>query len=594
MYGSPYQTTLDPEVNRNITYGATNKAVQQYLRVIGENIIPKGKQDSINQAIQSLFEEGFTVMSPDGTHKLDSQKIYQALWRTASRMKPLDFQIHGSGRPQFVEDIATDGIATVMDRGGYAASLRDKMGAFFNLLMYGDGFIQVGATPDGNSEVPIVFNSIANTNVYVDNYATAIRTKGWGRNASKMVVIFSYSWGDFCDTWPEGAKKASIGKIPRGLDIKDLARTMEQDVSLEDEIEVAYGYDMVNKNFTVFAGSACTVLEESNGDEYPFVIKDQAYIPVSQFMCMPSSEGFYNHGIGSMVYKLAIISRRLMNMELSHIEDNTYPIELVSLPQGQAASFFNKLQTAHKMRAAGKKGYVPMERDPADPNGSAVSSQTLTTQNLFNEWQAIYDRLDREIRRLGINIDELETTSGTTATEIRALDENSSAFVKQVMEYNASESKFLVELTIDFITQFISKKNKSQLNLMTMIEGEDDKKGVVVRADGMTLGDLAQELKDNNYFVVVDSRTGAIPSRLMQLTNYEQQLARTNPMSPAYAKLSHQLARINGIDMSESDFGIAQQQAPGMPGDTAPAPGAPPSGTDRLNIQNMSSVPVAA
>jgi hypothetical protein len=593
MYGSPYQNTLDPVVNHNVVYGNTNLAVQQYLRVIGENIIPKGKQDNINQAIQALFEAGFTVGSPDGTHKLDSQKIYQALWRTASRMKPLDFQVHGSGRPQFVEDIATDGISTVMDRGGYAASLRDKMGGFFNLLMYGDGFIQVGASPDNNSDTPIVFNSIGNTNVYVDNYATAIRTKGWGRNATKMIIIFSYSWGDFCNEWPEFAKKASIGKIPRGLDIKDISRTMEQNVSLEDEIEVAYGYDIVNKNFTIFAGSACTVMEEYNGDEYPFIIKEKAYIPVSQLICMPSSEGFYNHGIGSMIYKLAIISRRLMNMELSHIEDNTYPIELISLPQGQAASFFNKLQTAHKMRAAGKKGYVPIERDPSDPNGAAISSQTLVTQNLFNEWQAIYDRLDKEIRRLGINIDELETTSGTTATEIRALDENSSAFVKQVMEYNASESKFLVELTIDFITQFVSKKNKSPLNLMTMIEGEDAQKGIVARADGMTLGDLAQELKDNNYFVVIDSRTGAIPSHLMQITNYEQQMARMDPMSPAFAKLNIGLAHLQGIDLSESDFGIQQQTAPGMPGE-APPPGATPTGTDRLNIQQMSSVPIAA
>ena len=570
------KTTLDPDVPQNVQGDKLDTAVAQYLEVISENYLLKQEQDTINEAIQELFESGFTVTDPEGTRKLESQRLYQALWRTASRMKPLDFMIHGSGRPRDIENIVTDGAWTVMDRGGYDSALRDKGGAFFNLLLYGDGFIQVGTSPTENKDTPIVFNSITGKNIYTDNYATGIRTKGWGRNATKVVVVFSYSWSEFVSMWPEFEKEVSVGLIPKNDGMKDLDRTEEQDKLLEKEIEVAYGYDVNNKDYTIFAGSTCKILKQEKGDDYPFVINGNAYIPVSQFICMPASEGFWNHGIGSMLYRLAIISRQLLNLEVNHIEDNTYPIELVSVPQGEAANFFNKLKTAHKMRAAGKKGYVPMERDPSDPNGNAVSSQTLTTQNLFNEWQAVFDRLDQEIRRLGINIDELETTSGTTATEILALEENSNAFVKQVMEYNASESQFMVELTLDFIAQFVGKNNKSQLNLTTMIDAGN---GQSVRADGFTLGMLSQEIKDNNYFVKVNARTGAIPSKALERAQLAGMLSLAMPGSPAHSKIVGQLARLSDIDIPGQDFSMAQQSGPAVE-----APQESPTGTDRLTV----------
>jgi hypothetical protein len=577
------QNTLDPEINLNPVDGLSNDAVKQYLEVISRNNLQKTTQDSRNQAIQDLFKEAFEISSPDGTRKINSQRLYQALWRTASRMKPLDFAIHGTGVDPNVENVVTQGVATVMDRGGYDSSLRDKAGAFFNLLMYGDGFIQVGSSPDGNKEIPIRFNSLSNKNVYVDNFATGLRTKGWGRNASKVVIVFSYSWGDFCQEWPDFKTKASVGKIPRDVGTKDLQRTQEQEALMGgEEIEVAYGYDINNKNFTVFAGSACTVIEELSGEDYPFMMNKEAYIPVSQFICMPSSEGFWNHGIGAMVYKLAVISRQLLNMEINHIEDNVYPVELVSVSQGQAASFFNKLQTAHKMRAAGKKAYVTMERDPADPNSSAVNSQTLTTQGLFNEWQAVFDRLDQEIRRLGINIDELETTSGTTATEILALEENSNAFVKQIMEYNASESQFLVNLTIDFIKQFVPKSSKAPLDLTTAIEigGKQE------RASGFTMGQLSQTLRESHFFTRINARTGAIPSRALERAQFEGALRFAQPGSKAQTKIIGHLARLSDLDIPGEEFGV-QQEAPQIA--AAELPGAQegaalPAGTDRLSL----------
>jgi hypothetical protein len=581
---------LDPEVNLNVEDGRDNKAVQTALKLLSTNYTLKNEQDSKNELIQEMFEKGFEVKSPVGPKKIASKKLYQAMWRTAGRMKPLDFSIHGTGRPEVMEKITTMGVSTVMDRGGYAASLRDKNGAFFKLLMYGDGFIQIGSNPEKDTNSPLKYRSVSNSNVYVDAYATMMRSPTGSGEVNKCCVIFSYPWAEAVQLFPELKKKGGAGEIPRSLySEKELERQYEQEHELETKTEIAYFYDINNKNYTVFAGTSCTVLEEYNGDEYPFTKGGEPYIPISQFICMPSAKGFYNHGIGSMLYDLALVSQRLMNMEVGHIEDNVYPVTLMNVPQGEASKFFNKLQLAHEMRAAGKKGYVAMEYDPNNPNASQANAQSLLTQNLYNEWQAIYDILDREIKRMGIFLDEAERGANVTATQVLAEEESANGFVKQIMEYNASETKHLVEVTLDCIKKFVGKKDKTALNLTTKIDlGEGD----MIRPDGVTLGMVKDEISKHNYFVKVNARTGAIPSNIVQQAQISKTLQFTRPGTPAHAKLTYQLAQLNDRDVTMEEF---NPPAPEMP---QGAPGAAPeeggvTGTDRakINVRQPQSEP---
>ena len=575
----PSTDTLDPPKAQNVSDGKQNKAVKTAIEVMIRNRNAKTERDSKNRRIQDLFELGFEVKEPKGTRKISSKKLYQALWRTANRMKPLDFMIHGTGRPEILEKVVTDGVATVMDQGRYVSSLRDKGGAFQNLLMFGDAFIYVGASPEDGP--PIVFNPVDNANVYTDVFATGMRGKGWGRDATKAVAVFSYSWAEFVAMYPKMKNKAGLGRIPREiLSEKELFRKQEDINSeeYEDMIEVAHAYDINAKNYIIFAGPSCSIINEFKGDDYPFMLKEEPYIPILHYQCMPSSEGFYNHGIGDMIYDLAILSRRLMNMEIGHVEDNTYPIELVSVPQGEASKFFNKLRLAHEMRAAGKKGFAVLERDPTDPSGAAVQSQSLLTNSLVNEWKLLFDMLDRELNRMGIVLDEVDRGPNVTATQILAEEENANSFVKQIMEYNASESKFAVDLTMDFITEFINPKDDTPLNLTTKLEtGEGD-----MRADGVTLGMVSDELKQHHYFTRINARTGAVPSNTLQQAQVVRVLNNAVPGSPAFSKLMTRFAQLNDIDIPGEEF-LPQQQAPAGAAPEVPEE-APASDTGRLTI----------
>jgi len=548
------EITLNKKLNINVVSNTEHVAVQTALKVISDNASGKNIQDSKNQMIQDLFEAGFNVNSPDGTIKIQSKLLQQVFWRMASRMKPLDFMMHGTDRPEAVEKIMTDGMSTVLDKGNYISSLRDKGGAFMNLLLYGDAFIQVGTD---DSEYPIRFNSIDNSNFYTDTLSTKIRG-GNGRECRQAVVIFSHSWSEVVAMFPKFKDKMGSGRIPRDIGTgKETERTLNQTTTDEGDLtEVAYLYDINANNYTIFVGEQCTVVEEHKGENYPFMLYGKAYIPVIQFIGTPSTKGFYNHGIGDMIYDIAVMSRKLFNMGLGHAEEGAFPITHVNIPKNKTSIYFRKLAAAYEMRKQGKKGFVAMEYDPAAPNNERVSAETLLTASQLQEWQVLWDNLTRELSRMGINIDEVSTQGQVTATQILKEEAAQNAFIKQIMEWNASETEKLVEITIENIKEFISINNKTPLDLTTQIKLEN---GTLRRADNITMGMISEEFKNYHYFVRVNSRSGVIPSNLFQQAQIRNILPTLVPGSPSYNKQVLKLSQLNDVDISMEDLQPAMQ-----------------------------------
>lgn len=568
--GAPFSNnTLDPGMNYTPKDGFDNKAVLGSLYTISNARDIKIRKDSKNFLIQQLFEQGFEIRSPSGPRRITSKLLQQAIWRTADRMKPMDFEIFGTGRPDLNRRIVTAGVSTVMDKGNYTRSLRDKEGAFFKLLLWGDGFVHFGANPDPNASFPLYYSAISNSNIYFDTYATGMRTGGLGRQVRKCTVIFSMSWATFCQLNPKGKKICAPGRIPRDVGLlKELERSYLQTIKDYDIIEVAYSYDLDNLSFVSYAGPTCAVLNEAKGKNYPFTKGDNkdAYIPILQFSGMPSSDGFYNHGLGDMLFDIAMFSSQLRNMGYNHIADNTDPFTLLSVPKGEVAKFFNSMRAAGEMRAAGKRPVIPMEYDPANPNAGRIGMEALTTQNMENELISMLGELDKEILRLGINLDDTSYGEGVTKYQIVAEQENQDKFVQQIQEYNASEYQFAVDTAMDSIVKLVSSRDSTPLNLTEVLEGPD---GQQIKTDAITLGAVRDELKKFNYFSVVDARSGAQPSNTLEQARIEKLLAVAIPGSSAQSKLLATYAGLNGSSLQLKDF--MPQQAPAAP------EGAPPT-----------------
>lgn len=563
--------TPDLWAKKKIEEHAIPDHISKFLYLIADNTLSgKSEKDAKNEAIRALFRQGFEIQDPTGTMKIGSKVIQQAMWRVMSKIKFLDFAIHGTGKPEDVERLVTEGVRTVAERGGLASCFRDKQGVFWNSCMYGDGFLLMGQGE--NEENPVSYRVLRNEDVYYDNFASGVRG---AHPANRMAAIFQFDKEEAYELWTELEENEIWGRIP-GTFHGD-----ERDAEKEDRdiLEVCWGWKKAGKQYVIFAGSQCYEIENYEGEEYPFIKNNKPFIPIFQFLCQPSEDGFTNYGIGDMVYDLAVITRALLNMEVTHITENVLPVTLLNAPQAKVDELVEKMAAAQAARKQGKRPIVAMEFDPAGGQQS-VAAQALLTQNLFNEWSAIWDRLYKELSRLGINLDDIERGSGITRGQVIAEEQASNAFVLQMMEYNTTDTHELIECTLDAITQFVSPKNKTQLNLTTRITLPDGSTTKLKTAT--TMGMLAQEIKDGNYFVLTDSRTGAIPSDLMKMIGYERQIAMTTPGSPEYNELYRRIARMRGIDMEPTN-----PQGVGAPGvqeglDGQPVPTPPAAQTQRV------------
>lgn len=570
-------TTLDPIANvSSVKSGLNNKAVRTFLKLIRDNYSPKSQVDAKNRVLRDMVESGFQVQEPNGQRIINVKKLYQAFWKTMQRVRVLDFALNASQRPEWIEKTVTDGVTTVLRKSGYISMFVDKGGLFQNGFGYGYAFGWFG-TREGKG-VPFKFQPLASENVYLDSRATAMRSGS--KPVKRALVITPMTWAEFISLYPEWENKVHPGRIPRDYTSNELDQDEEQALKEEEIVEVGYGYDILTKTFIQFAGKQCVVMEELKGKEYPFMWRnrdigeEEAYIPIIHFSCLPSFKGFYDHGIFDSIYDLSVLYSRILNMQSNYTIEGVDPVRWLSVPKGQASKVFAKFDLARKAKAEGQIPLVAIEYDPRNPGASQISAQSLQVQSLINEAQILFDRIDLEVKRFGINLDELEG-GDVTATQILADEENANRLVKQVMEMNSTEFEFILNVVIDLFPKLIRESNKVPVQMKTIVKMQGDAGTFEIRADGITLGMIASELKQHDYFVDVNRGSGADQSKLLD-ARMMKILQITPPGTPAYFDIISKIARNNGVDQAAEAFGGGRQASQigqgtgGEPAATAP------------------------
>lgn len=565
-----------------IETGASSDTVQDALRMLGRSQLIHNIKEAEWRTIQQLFEQEFELSNTTGTKKISSKLLLQVAWKVVNKMKFLDFDIYGtkqSDNRALKNKIMTAALSTIVDQGGLAQALRDKGGVFYKAALFGDAFMQIGSVE--GSGFPIQYRVCSLSDVYFDNGCTDVRDPVSGLSANEAVMIYRYSWGQFIHLYPEYKDKVVKGSIPRSLRWrKQLEKTWIQTFyNDEDLIEVAHYWNLAEKSYVMFAGGACTPLIELMGDEYPYMMDDQAYLPIIHFKFFPSTEGFYNWGLGHVLYDLATVASSLDNMAYNHAQDNVYPINFVNVPQGQASKIFAKIREANEQRKAGGKGFAVMEYGAGDMAGrSGVTLEPFQSQPITQEWERAFTRIERQVTRLGFELDAADRGANLTATQILSEQESADQTLKQVGEFNASESLFLVKVTLNMLKNLVSVRDKTPIQLTAPIVVE----GQTLDLTEFTLGEMTRELKTDKYFARINSRSGVIPSHTMQLAQISTVLPTLTPGSPAQLKTILNLAQLNNQSITMEDLAPKPQAtAPGSPAEITQ----PPSETDVLKAQ---------
>jgi hypothetical protein len=473
-----------------------------------------------------------------------------------------------------------------MTEGGLPQCFDEKGGIFYKIGLFGDAHLLVGLDKD-NSDYPIKFKVGSLSDTYMNNSCTDIRDVVTGLSADGIPMIFRYTKAQFDNDYPEWKDKVCTGEIPRAYRYKKQSeKTWLQTIyDPEDIIEVCV-YNGIDKKHVVFAGSACTVIEKYEGEpaedkaigeddnSYPYIMDGKPYIPVIHFKFFPSSEGYYNYGIVHMVYDLVVVMAKMDNMAYNHAGDNIWPINFVNSANKKTSQLFQDILQAQKMRQAGGRGWVVSDNPQG---GLGVTVESMQSAPISAEWERAFTRLEKQIERLGFHLDGPDLGANPNEMSIMADQDSADAPIKQIIQYNAQAFKECWLFTMDAIRKFIPDDDMTPINSMTDITIGDSK----VPMRSFPLGWVAEELRKNKYFVVVNQRDGTIPSGVMKKAELTQTMANMMPGTPAWNKLAVQLAKENGQDVKLEDM-------------MAPAPTAPqPSAGANAPIQSETS-PVSA
>lgn len=598
--------TLDPEAADHVQVDSDKPVVKTAIKLIEENWSAKNSRDQKNEKVIKAAEECFEAKDPDGIDKISSKEFIQAFWKVMSRMKPLDYAIHGVGAEQWQEKIVYEGIETILRRGGFYRSLMTKGGALSNASAIGDGFMLFSTKKKG---FPFKFTPIPNNNVYVNTESTGMRVGA--KPVRRCAVIIPRTISEFNQIWPNWEDKVGPGKIPRKINLLgDIDQDSFQKLDKDDRkvIEEMHYFDLDNRVYAVIAGAGCTVIKDLRDNKYPFSFKNQEtqdkedFIPLLSFMGIPAFKGFYNNGIFHWLYDSAMLAKQTFNKVASSISDNLDPIHVLSVPKGRGAEMFGQIEAATRARANGKKPIVALEYDPQNPGGNGISLNSLATSTDVNAATFIKDYLDRETKRMGIHYDELERDGNVTATQILSEEENATMFVKQILEYNSPEFEFLLNVVLDLIPKTVTpnktrttKDPKTGKNKYLIKEGDKTPiymttnikvNGQVIPMKSITLGMLAEELKLRQYFPKVNSRSGAIAPK-MRAAQINRALQLAQPGSKAYNELVSEFSANNDIDLMGEDYAgqaAPQAQAGGLADQTAE-----PNATERQTINPRQS-----
>ena len=192
------------------------------------------------------------------------------------------------------------------------------------------------------------------------------------------------------------------------------------------------------------------------------------YIPLLHFKFFPSTEGYYNYGIGHMVFDIAVVMARMDNMAYSHANSNIRPITFVNTPYKNASKLFNEILRADEARQNGGNGYVVSEN--AQGQGSGVTVEAFQSPPITGEWERAFTRLERQIERLGFKLDMPDLGANPNEMSIMADQEATDAPIKQIIEFNRPFFEEAVNFTMDAIRKFVSDEDETPLNSTIDIE----------------------------------------------------------------------------------------------------------------------------
>ena len=520
------------------------------------------------------YMECFATDSTSRKTKVKSKLGFQAVQRFVSKTKKPERRFLTSDIDPLALEIAKDGVNTVQERGGLNDALNTNWGIMSKNSWYGTSFLHVmpNTEEDGmlNDYRPVLYRQANLQDVFIDPFATHMRSEGMVQAATEVFVRYTVSYDQAERMFPN--KEFSRGALPMSYD--DYNRIdMSASQSKEqqgDKVEIGYYYNIAKKKpiQAILIGATAKIVSKLEGDSYPYFLKKMKggfvdpFIPLIAFKCFPVPKGFYGRGLGHLLHDLTVIQQKLRELAMKQVEDQVNPVNIMNI-QGDPKDFWGQYNEVRHQRAKGEKGFIMNVVQEGGVPSSAGSITSLQTQALTQEYERFMTDIVNEVKRCGIPIDDIDRPVSETATATIAEETRATAFVQQVQEQNSDAYK-----DIDLFTMAILRDmgdENSETPIYTQAKLQAPQEAQVLPQEAVTYGALVDLLNTYDFAVDVQGRTGALKTDLAQKAELSELMSYAQG-TPLLAKLIGKRLRMAHLGYNDEDIqAIEQSVSEGQP-----------------------------
>lgn len=534
-----------------MTADTASRAAERYARaaerIMEEHHTAYQTQMAEREHLVREMEQAFDVSNPASSpHKLNASSLYFGVLRTVQQLRMPDWSLAGSGRQSSTElQIVTQLLQNLMDRAGYRHVWTEQN---LPMVQTGDAFMSVGMLEKrAEKGFPFTYRAESTARIYFPREATRLRNPGHDREARQVVIVREYDTDQAMDLFPgmidhkEDAGPISIAGALTGTyggdKQPDAANRQENG---KETVQVAELIDLNAQERVLLFGPKMKVGRVQKGKDFPYRHwqTNEPYINLMHRQFFRLQTGMLGRGLLHAVYKLAIVERMLKNMGITYELQNLNPVKIVNVRGMTEHELKMKHKEARESQAALQEGVIFANAE----QGADV--KTMRTEPVIDELARVLQQIDRSFLDVGVNLQDLLTNPQKTAFAVEVEAVASTNLARYIQNQNSFAIEEAIGFAMNMVRQHVRDNDPTPLYVTQPVRVSSGRSvevpGVTVQNEqgqselvDLTLGDLAKNLREHEYRIVVHTNSGVVNPEYLKNMKRREALALASQLGKA-------------------------------------------------------------
>jgi len=464
------------------------------------------------------------------------------------KKKELEEQLANSLYNDYIHKISRVFIDDILNDAGFSEAFTDKYGIRKERAVKGDSYAYVS-----NDSGKLRIETLKLDNLKVRKSATSFQQVL--KEHKELVLVFDVDdYDDFIERFPdnEKAKNLEWGMLPQYSGRTDMRMTRSNQEGARKGQYAAYLCWKKGKERVIYYGGLkAEIFKDYEGKEYPFRDNDdEATCPLFHYYFQTTNEGFYNNGLGDILYQVN---------SLQGFNDNNK-----ILIARRASMVYNILQANPDKQDDIEQMIIDMriqESNGQIPFGVYDSDEPLQQTQLgggsggINDTSVLDGIIQTETTAAGVNLQGVGAEKGKPLGSFQLELQNAVAQAEKVGSDNAEEFKRMLEYVYELAIATTSEADDTPLNIKeveTTIPIPEFNTEVTERINTkMTRGLAIKFLKLMKPFFSVEPMSGAKSNPVLELAMLERDLSILQG-TPYMSQVLDKIAKQRGYTMSNT------------------------------------------